>query len=362
MSVTASQTGTVVGPVDPGLERRRRRRPRTEEVERPSWPLTALLIVLSLTIFLPLYFAVVTALKTPDPLSGTGFGLPTQVRWANFVDAWQLTNFPKAAFNSAVITVSTVVLTLLTNSMVAYAIARNTHRRFFKGLYLYFVSALFVPFPIIMLPVAKQTALLHLDNRLGLILLYVVYGLAFNIFIFTAYIHSIPRELEEAAAIDGASVWGTFWKVIFPLLAPMNATVGILTCLWAWNDFLLPLVILSDPGSATLPLVQYVFQSQFQTNYPAAFASYLMAMALAAGGITTYAQLAATDVETLKATISAAGMRLAPTISSWPERAAALVTVNEKRSTERPRQGGNEALRPFSAGRTRSPPGRAAHT
>jgi raffinose/stachyose/melibiose transport system permease protein len=146
-------------------------------------------------------------------------------------------------------------------------------------MYFYFVSALFVPFPIIMLPVAKETAMLHLDNRVGLILLYVVYGLAFNIFIFTAYIQSIPRELEEAAAIDGASTWGIFWKVIFPLLAPMNATVGILTCLWAWNDFLLPLVILSDPGSATLPLVQYVFQSQFQTNYPTAFASYLMAMA-----------------------------------------------------------------------------------
>ncbi len=140
-----------------------------------------------------------------------------------------------------------MVLTLLTNSMVAYAIARNMHRRFFKALYFYFVSALFVPFPIIMLPVAKQTALLHLDNRLGLILLYVVYGLAFNIFIFTAYIHSIPRDLEEAAAIDGASTWGIFWRVIFPLLAPMNATVGILTCVWAWNDFLLPLVILSDP-------------------------------------------------------------------------------------------------------------------
>ena len=72
--------------------------------------------------------------------------------------------------------------------------------------------------------------------------------------------------------MDGASTWGIFWKVIFPLLAPMNATVGILTCLWAWNDFLLPLVILSDPGSATLPLAQYVFQSQFNTNYPAAFA------------------------------------------------------------------------------------------
>jgi raffinose/stachyose/melibiose transport system permease protein len=280
MSTSASETGTLVGRTDtPTAVRTWRRRPRRYHSEGVNWWLTALLIVLALTVAIPLYFAVVTALKTTDQLGGTGFGLPTDIRWANFADAWRLTDFPVAALNSAVITVGAVVLTLLTNSMVAYAIARNMKRRLFKGLYFYFVSALFVPFPIIMLPVAKETAILNLDNRIGLILLYVVYGLAFNIFIFTAYINSIPPALEEAAAIDGASTWGVFWRVIFPLLAPMNATVGILTCLWAWNDFLLPLVILSDPGSATLPLVQYVFQSQFQTNYPAAFASYLMAMA-----------------------------------------------------------------------------------
>jgi raffinose/stachyose/melibiose transport system permease protein len=244
-----------------------------------NWWLTALLVVLSLTVAIPLYFTVVTALKTPDQIGGSGFALPTEVRWANFVDAWQLTNFPQAALNSAVITVTAIVLTLLTNSMVAYAIARNMHRRFFKGLFFYFISALFVPFPILMLPVAKQTAALGLDNQVGLILLYVVYGLSFNIFIFTAYIRSIPVELEEAATMDGAGTWTVFWRVIFPLLAPMNATVGILTCLWTWNDFLLPLIIISDPQGATLPLVQYVFQSQFQSNYPVAFASYLMAMA-----------------------------------------------------------------------------------
>ncbi|BCY09012.1 carbohydrate ABC transporter permease [Actinoplanes sp. L3-i22] len=272
MSTTATETRDLIG-------RDRRRRRREGGGTSVNWWLTALLSVLALTIAIPLYFAVVTALKTTDQLGGTGFGLPTDIRWSNFADAWHLTDFPTTALNSAIITVGAVVLTLLTNSMVAYAIARNMNRRLFKGLYFYFVSALFVPFPIIMLPVAKETAILHLDNRVGLILLYVVYGLAFNIFIFTAYINSIPVALEEAASIDGASTWAVFWKVIFPLLAPMNATVGILTCLWAWNDFLLPLVILSDPGSATLPLVQYVFQSQFQTNYPAAFASYLMAMA-----------------------------------------------------------------------------------
>ncbi|WP_043444221.1 carbohydrate ABC transporter permease [Arthrobacter sp. L77] len=244
-----------------------------------NWWLTALVAVCALTVLIPLYFTVVTALKTPDQLGGTGFGLPTSARWENFAEAWTLTSFPRALLNTGLVTVGAVLLTLLTNSMVAYAIARNLHRRFFKGLYLYFIAALFVPFPIIMLPVVKQTAILGLDNQLGLILLYTVYGLSFNIFVYVAYIRSIPLELEEAALTDGATTWTVFWRIIFPLLGPMNATVGILTCLWAWNDFMLPLVILSDPSAQTLPLAQFIFQGQFNTNYSVAFASYLMAMA-----------------------------------------------------------------------------------
>ncbi|MEB0222640.1 ABC transporter permease subunit, partial [Pseudomonas sp. AB12(2023)] len=77
---------------------------------------------------------------------------------------------------------------------------------------------------------------------------------------FGAYIRSIPGELEDAARLDGASTGTGFWKVICPLLSPMNATVGILTCVWAWNDFLLPLVVLSDPSAQTLPLAQFIFQ------------------------------------------------------------------------------------------------------
>ncbi len=153
------------------------------------------------------------------------------------------------------------------------------HRTFFKSVYFYLLSALFIPFPIIMLPVVKETALLGLDNQVGLILLYTVFGLSLNVFIYVAFIRSIPIELEEAARTDGASTWRVYWQIIFPLLSPMNATVGILTCVWAWNDFILPLVVLSDPAARTLPLAQYIFQGQFNTNYTAAFASYLMAMA-----------------------------------------------------------------------------------
>jgi raffinose/stachyose/melibiose transport system permease protein len=261
--------------------RRLRRRRDPEADSRPiNWWATAFVAVCSLTVLVPLYLAVAVAFKTPDQIaSGTGFEWPTEFRFANFTEAWTRTDFPQALANTALITVGAVVLTLVTNSVVAYAIARNLDRPFFKGVYFYLLSALFVPFPIIMLPLVKQTAILGIDNQAGMAILYTVFGLSLNVFIYTAYIRSIPIELEEAARVDGASTWRVFRSVVFPLLAPMNATVGILTCVWAWNDFILPLVILGDPDERTLPLAQYVFQGQFNTDYSVAFASYLMAMA-----------------------------------------------------------------------------------
>lgn len=280
MTNTALQLEQPAEAIGPRRRFLRRRPSEDDDTRKTNWWATALIAVCSLTVLVPLYLAVVVALKTPGQLTeGTGFEWPNPVNWGNFAEAWQRTNFPQALANTAFITVGSVVFTLLTSSIVAYALARNMHRPFFKGVFFYLLAALFIPFPIIMLPLVKQTAILGLDNQVGMIILYTVYGLSLNIFIYTAFIRSIPIELEEAARIDGASTWRVFRSVIFPLLMPMNATVGILTCVWAWNDFIMPLVVLTDPSARTLPLAQYVFQGQFNTDYTVAFASYLMAMA-----------------------------------------------------------------------------------
>ncbi|MFZ5351982.1 MAG: carbohydrate ABC transporter permease [Bacillota bacterium] len=249
-------------------------------VTKTNWTATLLLAFGAVLILFPLYLTVVIALKTPQEMAQSIWALPDKLHFENFAEAIRMTKFFGVLGRSLFITLSTVALTLITNSFVAYAIARNSHKRLYNALYYYFVSAMFVPFAIIMLPVVKQTSLWNLDNQFGLILLYTVYGLAFNVFLYTAYIKSLPISLEEAAMIEGASRWQIFWKVIFPLLKPINATVTILTSLWVWNDFMLPLVILGGKEeSATLPLVQYVFQSQFSTNYNLGFASYLLALA-----------------------------------------------------------------------------------
>ena len=247
--------------------------------QKTNWVVQILIVLGALFILFPIYLTVVIALKNPQELAESVLGLPKQLHWENFSQAIEMTDFFSAFKNSAIISVSVVILTLLTNSMVAYAIARNMHKRLYKFLYYFLVSAMFIPFPIIMLPIVKQTSAWGLDNIVGLIFLYIVYGLSFNIFVYVGYIKSIPLELEEAAIVDGASTWKVFWKVIFPLLTPINATVAILTCLWTWNDFMLPLIILGGNQTTTLPLVQYVFQGQFSTDYNLAFASYLMALA-----------------------------------------------------------------------------------
>ncbi|MNZ31366.1 L-arabinose transport system permease protein AraQ [compost metagenome] len=243
-----------------------------------NWTVTLLVALGSLCILFPLYLTLSIALKNPEEMARSIFSFPIGLHFENFVHAIEATNFFNALKNSAIITVTSVFIILLTNSMVSYAVARNMNKKFFKGLYLYFVSAMFIPFQIIMLPVVKQTTDFKMNNIPGLITLYVVYGLAFNIFVYVGYIRSIPYELEEAATVDGASTFGTFWKIIFPLLAPINATIAILSCLSSWNDFLLPLILLGKQDSYTLPLVQYVFQGQFSTDFNLAFASYLLAL------------------------------------------------------------------------------------
>ena len=137
---------------------------------------------------------------------------------------------------------------------------------------------MFVPFSILMMPLVKQTAHMGLGNRAGVILLYLVFYMPMNVLLYSGYLKNIPIALEEAADIDGASTWTTYWKVVFPMMMPMHATVAILTALGTWNDVMTPLVIMSGTGQNTLPLAQLNFQTQFGTNYNLAFASYILAL------------------------------------------------------------------------------------
>ena len=251
--------------------------------EKTNMPVTILLAIGALTILFPLYITIVVAFKSPDQMTTDVAGLlslPTSWNLNNFREAIATTNFPVVLLNSLLITGFAVILVIITNSLVAYAIARNMHKRFYKFAYMYFISGMFVPFAILMLPLVKQTSILNMDNIPGIIVLYVVFNMSMNTLLYVGYLKNIPIALEEAAYVDGASTWTVFWKIIFPLLKPMHATVAIMTALATWNDVMMPLVILegSDASSMTLPMAQLLFQTKFGTNYNVAFASYLLAL------------------------------------------------------------------------------------
>ncbi|MCI7442542.1 MAG: carbohydrate ABC transporter permease [Clostridium sp.] len=240
-----------------------------------------LLILGCITVFFPLYMTIVIAFKSPSEMTNDIAGalsLPNSWSLDNFIEAMKVTNFWHSLGNSLLITISTIVLVIIIHSLAGYAIGRNMKKKGYKFIYFYLISGMFVPFAIIMMPIVKQTAIMGIANRFGVVLLYVVFNLPMNLMLYTGYLKNIPLDLEEAASIDGASTWKTYWKVIFPLMKPMHATVAVLTALGTWNDVMLPLILLSGTGQNTLPIAQLNFQSQFGTNYNLAFASYLLAL------------------------------------------------------------------------------------
>ena len=213
---------------------------KSQGVGGTNWPITILLIIGCVTIFFPLYMAVIIAFKQPSEMTNDIAGalaFPSKWSFSNFAEAMEVTDFWNSLGNSLLITILTVVIAILLHSLAGYAIGRNMgHSKFYKFSYLYIVSGMFVPFAILMMPLVKQTSQMGIGNRAGVIILYVVFYMPMNLLLYSGYLKNIPLALEEAAKVDGASTWKTYWSIIFPIMKPMHATVAVLTALGTWND------------------------------------------------------------------------------------------------------------------------------
>ena len=255
---------------------------KAKENIKANWPVMMLLILGLSTIIFPLYMTIVIAFKNPSDMTTTISGilsLPKSWSLDNFRQAMEITDFWHSLGYSLLITSITIVLCILLHSMIGYVLGRTRAKsKFYNFIYLFIVSGMFVPFAILMMPLAKQTAVMHLGNWVGVILLYVVFYMPMNILLYSGYLVNIPTALEEAARVDGASTWKTYWSIIFPIMKPMHATVAVITALAVWNDVMTPLVVMAGSGTNTLPLAQLNFQTQFGTNYNLAFASYLLSL------------------------------------------------------------------------------------
>ncbi len=220
----------------------------------------AFLTALSFLFLIPIITVVANSFKDKFSISQTPFVLPnssTFVGVENYISGVNDTGFISAFFWSLFITVGSVAVIVLFTAMTAWYITRIKNR-FNSVLYYLFVFSMIVPFQMVMFTMSKIANILHLDNPLGLILIYLGFGAGLSVFIFSGFVKSIPLSLEEAAIIDGCSVLQTFWHVVFPILKPTAITVAILNTMWIWNDYLLPYLVIGSDYK-TIPIaVQYL--------------------------------------------------------------------------------------------------------
>lgn len=231
----------------------------------------------SLMYVAPFLLVLVNSVKPKFDILSNPLGWPTAFTWDNFQQALQKMNFFRSLINSIVITFFSVSILIIFSSMLAYYLAR-TKNRFTKTTFMILVASMIVPFQALMIPFMSIFAqFVSLNNRVALIFFYQGFGVALSTFLYHGFISKIPTEIDEAASIDGANDFTIFWRIIFPMLRPITATVAIVNSLWIWNDFLLPRLVLKEE-SQTLPLSTYLFYGQYTTEYGQAMAGLLLAV------------------------------------------------------------------------------------
>jgi raffinose/stachyose/melibiose transport system permease protein len=236
-----------------------------------------LLALWSIIAMAPLLILIGVALRSRLDLLRAPLALPTNPLWSNFSEAWSDADLGAAFMNSCIITICSLLGLVVLGSLAAYPLARRTGR-WANATFLYFVAGIIVPFQLIIIPLYREVKTFGLLNTYtGVILVSIAGSLPLVVFLFTGFIRAIPRELEEAAVIDGAGQLRVFWQIIFPLMRPITSTVIITSLLVVWNDFFLPLLFLQSEEKRTLPLAIYSFVGQYNNDWPLIFASVIMA-------------------------------------------------------------------------------------
>ncbi len=238
--------------------------------------LESAMIILALLFLFPAVLTLINSFKSDAQIVLNPVSLPKTIDFTNYINAWKEMNFPVVLFNTFIITFFSTIGIILVSSMAAYVLVR-TNLKISWIIYLIFTFSMVVPFQTIMIPLVQTAKDYDLKSVLGIIPIYIGLLCPLAVFMYHGFIKGVPLEIEESAAIDGASVLRTFFQLVFPLLKPVTATIAIIDVLWIWNDFLLPLIIL--PKQSTLQLAQYGFFSLFKRQYSLAMASLVLSAA-----------------------------------------------------------------------------------
>ena len=219
-----------------------------------------LLCAFAAVFIFPIAVILINSFKAKFSISQSPFTIPTGndfVGLSNYTTGISSTGFPSAFGWSLFITLFSIAAIIIFTSMCAWYIVR-VKTVYTSVLYYALVFSMIVPFQMVMFTMSKTANVLHLDNPLGIILIYLGFGAGLSVFMFTGFIKTVPLGIEEAATIDGCSPFETFWLVVFPILKPTAITVAILNSMWIWNDYLLPYLVIGG-DYRTIPIaVQYL--------------------------------------------------------------------------------------------------------
>jgi len=218
------------------------------------------LLVLAILFLAPIFIVFMNSFKGRFFISDTPFALPnsqTFVGLTNYTSGLQKTGFIQAFGYSLFITVFSVITIVIFTSMTAWCITR-VKSKVSTSIYYLLVFSMIVPFQMVMFTMSKMANILHLDNPIGIIVIYLGYGAGLAVFIYSGFIKGVPLEVEEAATIDGCNPIQAFIWIVFPILRPITITVAILNTMWIWNDSLLPYLVIGS-NYRTIPIaVQYL--------------------------------------------------------------------------------------------------------
>ncbi|MEM5986244.1 carbohydrate ABC transporter permease [Corynebacterium hesseae] len=218
----------------------------------------AILVFFTIVFLGPILFIFINSFKSKFAISSDPFSLPIGETWVgfeNFMVGLTKQGFLEATLWSFVITILSVIVIVFFSAMTAYYITR-VKTWWTNLLYYLFVVSMIIPFQMVMFPTVKIADMLHLNNPIGIVVLYLGFGSGLSVFMFAGFVKSIPLDVEEAAMIDGCGPLQNYFRVVWPMLKPTAITVAILNAMWVWNDYLLPyLVIGLSTRYKTIPVV-----------------------------------------------------------------------------------------------------------
>lgn len=225
----------------------------------------AVLVLFSILAFYPFFWVILTSLKSNFEVYSNAFGLPIAWKIENYISAWSIGNFGVNFFNSVLVSVLATAGVALLAAMAAYSLARVRQNPF---IYLLMTLGIMIPIHALLIPTFVLVRGLGIMNsRLGLVLVYISSNMSLSVFILVGFMRGIPRALEESALIEGAS-WGRiFFSIVFPLAKPGIATIGTLTFLNCWNEFVYATVLVASPDLRTLPLGIAALRGQYFTDF-----------------------------------------------------------------------------------------------